>query len=225
LVKSRPSANRFPLLLLGSIGFHALAFLFFRFHFPQGKRDSLPFLPETDAFSLVNLEIQAPAEPPRPVVEKVEKKVQEITEETETPVEAEPEGEVQAAETLVPVETAPAVSTAVAPAAAGAGKKSRREAADAGAAEYVRRNFDYIQRRVRDFLKYPAGARKAGVQGAVQVAFTIGRDGGVSDLEVRKSSGHDALDQAALEAVRKAAPFRKPPAEARVVLPVSFKLK
>jgi protein TonB len=64
-----------------------------------------------------------------------------------------------------------------------------------------------------------------GLQGVTEVAFTIRQDGTVSNLSVRLSSGEEVLDKAALEAVRAASPFRPPPAQARIVIPVVFKLR
>jgi protein TonB len=92
-------------------------------------------------------------------------------------------------------------------------------------AAYVRKNYTYIQRRISDRLQYPAAARKAGTQGTAEISFTIHDNGTISMLAVRVSSGDDILDQAALNAVTAAAPFPKPPAMARIAIPVSFRLK
>lgn len=91
--------------------------------------------------------------------------------------------------------------------------------------EYVQKNYRYIQRRIQDCLTYPAQARRAGIQGTAEIIFTIGQDGSVSGLAVRRSSGEAMLDEAALEAVRKAAPFSPPPAPARIAIPVAFNIR
>jgi protein TonB len=91
-------------------------------------------------------------------------------------------------------------------------------------AEYVRRNYEYIQRSVKRTLKYPAQAKRARFQGTAQVVFTINRDGTVSGLVLRVSSGAAVLDEAALDAIRRAAPFRPPPAPAKILLPVVFSI-
>ena len=71
---------------------------------------------------------------------------------------------------------------------------------------------------------YPADARRRGWTGRVVLAFTLEADGRLRDLEVRSGSGIPLLDEAALEAVRRAAPFSPPGVPVRVLIPVSFKL-
>jgi protein TonB len=93
------------------------------------------------------------------------------------------------------------------------------------AADYARRNYNYIQRRIRDRLVYPAPARRAGIQGVTEIAFTIHEDGRVSTVAIQKSSGHAVLDEAAVETVLAAAPFPRPPAPARLAIPISFRLR
>jgi protein TonB len=92
-------------------------------------------------------------------------------------------------------------------------------------AEYVKRNYTYIQRRIRDRLVYPAAARRGGIQGVVEITFTIHEDGRVSGITVRKSSGQSVLDDAASATVNAAAPFPPPPAPARIAIPISFRLR
>lgn len=55
---------------------------------------------------------------------------------------------------------------------------------------------------------YPAAAEQMQRQGRVTVAFTLFVDGHVSEVEVVQSSGTASLDVAAIEAVKKAAPFK-----------------
>ena len=50
---------------------------------------------------------------------------------------------------------------------------------------------------------YPAGARRAGYEGAVLIRARIQADGYADRVEIKRSSGYSVLDQAALEAVRK----------------------
>jgi protein TonB len=93
------------------------------------------------------------------------------------------------------------------------------------ALEYVKRNFDYISRRVRSKLVYPAQARRTGVGGIVEVLFTLNIDGSVSGVSVKKSAGAEMLDEAAIAAIKSAAPFRAPPVSTRLLIPVVFNLR
>jgi len=104
-------------------------------------------------------------------------------------------------------------------------RAERSSEAASRTAEYVRRNYNYIQRRIGDKLVYPLKARKAGMQGITELGFTIHEDGSVSGVTVRASSGHAILDEAAVAAVFAAAPFPKPHSPARIAIPISFKLR
>lgn len=57
--------------------------------------------------------------------------------------------------------------------------------------------------------RYPANAEQMRRQGSVRVEFTLFKDGHVSELGIVKSSGTSSLDEAALNAVRAAAPFKQ----------------
>ncbi|MBP6217004.1 MAG: energy transducer TonB [Oligoflexales bacterium] len=54
---------------------------------------------------------------------------------------------------------------------------------------------------------YPYDAARRGLQGKVQLRFTIKADGKISRLAVLQTSGHETLDQAIVEAIKVAAPF------------------
>ena len=94
---------------------------------------------------------------------------------------------------------------------------------DAGG--YLKGNYEYIKKRIRQYLVYSPQAKRMGIQGLVYVAFTITRDGSAQNVELRTSSGFDSLDESALEAVHRASPFAPPPQAARVVVPIQFSLK
>ena len=49
-------------------------------------------------------------------------------------------------------------------------------------------------------------------------------DGAVRDVGGGQGAGHSALDRGAVGAVRKAAPFPRPPAEAEIITPVVYRL-
>ncbi len=75
---------------------------------------------------------------------------------------------------------------------------------------------------------YPRSARRSGLEGVVKVAAVVDESGKVTSAEVLSSSGHGSLDQAAVEAVRRAAfdPALQDgrPIACRIVIPVRFKL-
>ena len=52
-------------------------------------------------------------------------------------------------------------------------------------------------------------------RGTVLVAFAVGNNGGLASVSVARSSGHAALDQTALDHIRRAAPFPPPPTGAQ----------
>jgi protein TonB len=75
---------------------------------------------------------------------------------------------------------------------------------------------------------YPEQARQQGVEGTVVVRLTVKADGAPSDVRVSKSSGHSALDGAAVAHVRRArfAPAVKDgePVTASITFRVKFRL-
>lgn len=50
--------------------------------------------------------------------------------------------------------------------------------------------------------KYPSSSRRAGHEGTTIITFVVGTSGRVTSARITKSSGHAALDQAAISAVR-----------------------
>lgn len=76
---------------------------------------------------------------------------------------------------------------------------------------------------------YPLSARRRGEQGTVLLKVSVTREGAAAGVDVEKTSGHAALDQAALEAVRKwrFAPARRgtEPIESSVLVPIVFRLE
>lgn len=75
---------------------------------------------------------------------------------------------------------------------------------------------------------YPLGARRMGVQGKVLLRVHVSAEGAATEVQLHKSSGFPALDEAALAAVRK---WRFAPARqgseavaAWVQVPIDFKL-
>ena len=78
--------------------------------------------------------------------------------------------------------------------------------------------------------RYPVEAKKARLQGVVTIRFTVDRDGNVSNVSIRRSSGHDLLDSATLELLQRVAPLPHMPASMRrdsvtLSLPIDYSLK
>jgi protein TonB len=190
--------------------------------------------PEQDAviFSLVNIDIPEPELPPQP-----EPEPEPAPPPPPLPVEAPPEPEDPSkfivVEELPPSEKSqsasveiPAVSPATATGKAQTAAQPAQKTGDTAAVgAYIKGNYSYISRRIRDKMVYPPPARRAGIQGVVEIAFTIYLDGKVGEVKITVSSGQESLDKAAIAAIHAAAPFPRPPAQARLSIPVAFRLK
>jgi protein TonB len=220
-----------PVTICASVVLHAGIFLFFSV---TSKSLASSPNPSPGAFSLINIAVLPDPfipEPPAPVPEPpaIPAAVPEL------PPEDWPAEIFIPVEEIPQTEEAPHVEIPAAlqiPAATGperAGETGSAAQASPETAEktaaYVRRNYSYIQRRIRDALVYPSQARRAGIQGVTELGFTIHQDGKVSGVTVLVSSGQDSLDQAAIAAIHAAAPFRPPPAPARLAIPVAFRLR
>lgn len=70
-----------------------------------------------------------------------------------------------------------------------------------------------VRRHLEMFREYPRTAKRRREEGIVSVTFVINRQGQVLSAKIAKSSGHPALDQAALDMVRAAQPLPRPPAD------------
>ena len=83
--------------------------------------------------------------------------------------------------------------------------------------------------RLEKFRRYPGAARSARQQGVVYIRFRINRDGRVLSSSLLRSSGFPALDQAALETLRRADPLPRIPAdrpdEIELSVPVEFYIR
>jgi protein TonB len=90
---------------------------------------------------------------------------------------------------------------------------------------YLSEHFAYIRDLIGKELRYPRQAVRMGWSGRVTVSFLVLVDGSVADPQVNHTSGVPLLDRNALETVRRAAPFPKPPISARLVMPVDYILE
>jgi TonB family protein len=80
--------------------------------------------------------------------------------------------------------------------------------------QIMRRFVQTVRRRIESRKRYPLAARKSLLEGRVGVRMTILKDGRLERIEIIESSGHRILDKAALESVRRSAPFPPFPKEA-----------
>lgn len=136
-----------------------------------------------------------------------------------TRVEAAAPGPIAAA--AVPARTEAAVARTGTADTPGTDEKARKQEAD-----YYAQLAAYLNRK----KSYPAEAKKARQQGVVAVRFTVGRTGEVSGIAVKRSSGHDLLDAATLELVRRVAPLPAFPASmkqatATITVPIEYSLR
>lgn len=81
----------------------------------------------------------------------------------------------------------------------------------------------------RRFRRYPARAREASIGGTVEIRVAVAAGGQAQEVELARSSGHELLDDAALEMMKKAVPRATVPDRLRghvfvVSLPVVFDL-
>ncbi|MGE0387753.1 MAG: TonB family protein [Gammaproteobacteria bacterium] len=105
--------------------------------------------------------------------------------------------------------------------ASAADPKAQRQAAD-----YFARLSAHLNRR----KSYPPSAKKARQQGVVTVRFTVDRDGNVSEVSIKASSGHAILDQATLELLQRVAPLPRMPDSMQrdritLSLPIDYSLR
>jgi protein TonB len=87
-----------------------------------------------------------------------------------------------------------------------------------------------LGRAIAKHKQYPKIAAMRGWQGECLLDLKLDGNGNVLSASVKESSGHEALDNQALEMVRKASPFPAPPEVLRgrsfnITVPVSFKLE
>jgi periplasmic protein TonB len=85
-----------------------------------------------------------------------------------------------------------------------------------------------ILRRVEELKRYPASARVERAEGKAMVKAVINEDGSLGEVEVVQSSGYPALDKAAIETMRQAAPFHLPhplgQPRMTIKIPMSYRL-
>jgi protein TonB len=96
----------------------------------------------------------------------------------------------------------------------------------------TKRNYAWLSetilRRVEELKRYPASARVDRAEGKAVVKAVINEDGSLGEVEVVQSSGYPALDKAAIETMRQAAPFHLPhplgQPRMTIKIPMSYRL-
>jgi protein TonB len=89
--------------------------------------------------------------------------------------------------------------------------------------------FQAFNKYIAEKLKYPAQARRMGIEGKVYVEFVVNRDGSIQDVKVVKGIGA-GCDEEAVRVVASAPPWnpgkqRGKPVRSRFVVPITFKLQ
>lgn len=87
-----------------------------------------------------------------------------------------------------------------------------------------------LRKKIMGKQTYPAFARAANLEGVTKIRFVLKRDGTLVTSEIEESSGHKSLDNAALQSVKRAAPFPPFPIaqkgdELSITVPIVFELR
>ncbi|MEO7994867.1 MAG: TonB family protein [bacterium] len=157
--------------------------------------------------------------PPTPSVEVPEATPSQAVEEpAETPAIAPPATDAPA---TIPAETAPSETPAETPA------ESAPPAIDRAA--LTRDYVALVRAEVGAEKHYPAQAKRLKRTGTATARLTINADGSLASVVLQSSAGTESLDNAALEAIRAAAPFPAIPdglhAPLTIELPLQFSLE
>jgi TonB family protein len=138
------------------------------------------------------------------------------------PTPAKPIAEARPA----PEPAKPAAPPAPDPAAQLAAQQARLEK-EQQQADLYNQYLGQVRKQVLRNIDYPRRAQKEGVEGLVVLRLNLDRNGNVASSDVAQSA-HDLLDAAAVNAVKKAAPYPKPPEQLegeqfQILVPVVFK--
>jgi len=90
--------------------------------------------------------------------------------------------------------------------------------------------FSLLSAHLNRRKSYPPEAKRAREEGVVTIRFTVDRDGNVSNAAIKRTSGHDLLDLATLDLLRRVAPLPRMPATmardtVTIALPIEYALK
>lgn len=83
-----------------------------------------------------------------------------------------------------------------------------------------------IKKAIDANTQYPRKARRMGMEGIVLVEFLLHHSGKVEDIRLLQKSGHDILDDSAIETIKKASSsFPRPQENIRIQVPISYALR
>lgn len=165
-------------------------------------------------------QVEAPEQtPPKPVAQKKlpfdpppEQPIASIKPDVVLPPKREETRPIEKADPLPPAPTTTELSapelkpdTKVAAQITGGAAAGKPTAADMWDAR--------VLARIELMKRYPGAASRENQQDQVRVLVAMDRGGRLLDARIASSRGFDLLDEAALDAVRRAAPFPKPPPE------------
>lgn len=94
-----------------------------------------------------------------------------------------------------------------------------------GAVGGVPRDLAALREIVQRSLVYPSLARRMGWEGRVTLSFIVCRDGRAREVAVLESSGREVLDRHAVESVQKISGLPASTTEAKVIVPVVYRLQ
>jgi len=213
----------------------------------QSAKQSAPSQPHTSPAPQVE---PGPVEP-QSVAQAVPQEVRTVTpiiQAASQPIRSEPQ---IIARTAQPIETpppaareqpaaaAPAASTQPTPTVSAPAETAARipesvSASGPSPASTAQTKRDYgwltetLWSRIEQLKRYPSLARLNRWEGKVVLRVVIKETGELADLRIAQSSGHDILDQDALETLKQAAPLKlkQPLGQPQIVvhIPISYKL-
>ncbi|MDK1388904.1 energy transducer TonB [Sinorhizobium sp. 8-89] len=163
--------------------------------------------------SVAPVETVVPEEKPEP--EKVEKPKAEKPEPKKEPVKKKKVTRKKAGDGGEQAKSqirgkADGVENAAASAAAGNKGSIAQQSGNAAASNYPGK----VRSKLNRAFRYPSEAKRQRLRGVAHVRFTVTSGGGVAGVSLAKSAGSPILDEAALDTVRRAAPFPAIPAGA-----------
>lgn len=101
---------------------------------------------------------------------------------------------------------------------------------EAGSSTRIDEYLNQLSRHLSRYYDYPRRARRLGQEGTPLVVFSFDRNGDLLELKLQTGSGHQLLDDAALDMLRDAEPLPSVPARMSgqsfsYALPVRFRLR